>query len=73
MSFVVSAFRRTAAIGLLCLTACSRGEQPAPPVVAQVAGTMAVSGLSAPVRVVRDRAGVPHIYAESQDDLFFEQ
>ena len=34
---------------------------------------MAVSGLSAPVRVIRDRSGVPHIYAESQGDLFFAQ
>src|SRR5207237_6441685 len=30
-------------------------------------------GLSAPVRVVRDRWGVPHIHAETTDDLFFAQ
>ena len=41
--------------------------------VAQVSGTLEASGLSAPVRIVRDRSGVPHIYAESQDDLFFAQ
>jgi penicillin G amidase len=29
--------------------------------------------VSAPVRIVRDRWGVPHIYAESPDDLFFAQ
>ena len=40
---------------------------------AQVSGTLAVAGLSAPVRIVRDRAGVPHIYAQNQDDLFFAQ
>jgi penicillin G amidase len=38
-----------------------------------VAGTLAVDGLSAPVRVVRDRWGVPHIKAGNQDDLFFAQ
>jgi len=32
-----------------------------------------VFGLSAPVRVVRDRAGIPHIYAQNRDDLFFAQ
>lgn len=34
---------------------------------------MRVGGLSAPVRVVRDRWGVPHIYAQREDDLFFAQ
>jgi penicillin amidase len=34
---------------------------------------VAVEGLSAPVRVVRDRFGVPHISAESAGDLFFAQ
>jgi len=32
-----------------------------------------IVGLSAPVRVVRDRWGIPHIYAETEDDLFFAQ
>ena len=32
-------------------------------------GTLAVAGLSAPVEVVRDREGVPHIFA-THDDLF---
>jgi penicillin amidase len=41
--------------------------------VAQVEGEFAIDGLSAPVRVVRDRWGVPHIYAQSQDDLFVAQ
>ena len=39
----------------------------------QVSGTLAVAGLTAPVRIVRDTWGVPHIYAQSQDDLFFAQ
>ena len=57
----------------LCAAGCTRSERPAPPLEAQLAGTMAVPGLGAPVRVVRDRAGIPHIYAQSQDDLFFAQ
>jgi penicillin amidase len=61
---------------LLAVTAggCARGEAPAAaPLVAQVAGTQVVEGLEAPVRVVRDRWGIPHIYATSQADLFFAQ
>lgn len=37
------------------------------------AGTLPLSGLKAPVEVVRDAWGVPHIYAQNQDDLFFAQ
>lgn len=36
-------------------------------------GRLAVSGLSRPVTVLRDPWGIPHIYAETQDDLFFAQ
>ncbi len=32
-----------------------------------------MSGLTAPVEVLRDRWGVPHIYAANVDDLFFAQ
>jgi penicillin amidase len=32
-----------------------------------------VAGLKAPVEVLRDRWGIPHIYAASADDLFFAQ
>lgn len=35
--------------------------------------TFEIDGLSAPVRVVRDRYGIPHIYAHSRDDLFAAQ
>jgi penicillin amidase len=41
--------------------------------VPQVSGSVAVAGLTAPVRIVRDTWGVPHIYARSADDLFFAQ
>ena len=42
-------------------------------VLAQTSGTLRLSGLSRPVTVLRDSWGVPHIYAETQDDLFFAQ
>jgi penicillin amidase len=42
-------------------------------VLAQTAGTISVPGLQKPVRVLRDEWGIPHIYAETQDDLFFAQ
>jgi penicillin amidase len=41
-----------------------RGTVPA------ASGTLAIAGLSAPVEVVRDREGVPHIFAETTDDLY---
>jgi penicillin amidase len=42
-------------------------------VLAQVEGEIALPGLTEPVEVVRDRWGVPHLYAQSADDLFFAQ
>ncbi len=42
-------------------------------VLAQLDGRIAVRGLSRPVEVLRDRWGVPHIFAQNQEDLFFAQ
>jgi penicillin amidase len=39
----------------------------------QVSGTLTVPGLLAPVEVIRDDWGVPHIYAQNEQDLFFAQ
>ena len=39
----------------------------------KVKGNISVQGLSAPVEVIRDEWGVPHIYAENAYDLFFAQ
>jgi len=36
-------------------------------------GDVALPGLREPVEIVRDKWGVPHIYAKSVDDLFFAQ
>lgn len=41
--------------------------------LAQLDGEVRVPGLRGAVEVRRDKWGVPHIYAESQDDLFFAQ
>ncbi|RME85583.1 MAG: penicillin acylase family protein, partial [Caldilineae bacterium] len=39
----------------------------------QIEGRIRVPGLQAPVEVLRDRWGVPHLYAESENDLWFAQ
>src|SRR5579862_1594269 len=41
--------------------------------LAVVSGHLKISGLRQPVRVLRDRWGVAHIYAQNQHDLFFAQ
>ncbi len=39
----------------------------------QINGTVQVPGLQAPVTVIRDKWGIPHIYASSLHDLLFAQ
>ncbi len=56
---------------LVVVGACNRTESR-PPLVAQVSGSLEAD-VSAPVRIIRDRWGVPHIYARTPDDLFFGQ
>ena len=56
----------------------SAGNQPSMPARAQSAlsiinGTLKLPGLQHPVTVLRDRWGVPHIYAQNEHDLFFAQ
>jgi penicillin G amidase len=41
--------------------------------LARIDGETTVQGLGADVEVIRDRWGVPHIYASSPEDLFFAQ
>ena len=36
-------------------------------------GELSLQGLHEPVEVITDRYGVPHIYAQNEDDLFFAQ
>ncbi len=49
------------------LTPISRARLP------QIEGTITLNGLSAPVEILRDRWGIPHIYAQNRADLFFAQ
>ena len=81
--------RRLAPVALAALVAttlvgCSRStpsaETPAPSLdalaarsLAQLDGTLKVPGLTAPVEVIRDKQGIPHIYAKNDGDMFFAQ
>ena len=57
----------TLAGGLVWFYAGARAALP------QLDGSLAVRGLTAPVEVVRDAHGVPHLRASSAADLFFAQ
>ena len=48
-------------------------EELAEASLAQIDGLLRVPGLNAAVEVIRDEWGIPHIYAENDDDLFFAQ
>src|SRR5262249_36801943 len=65
--------RSLALLLLLSPAACRSTPPPAAPLRPQTSGTVAVPGLTAPVRVIRDRHGVPHIYASNPRDLFTAQ
>jgi len=73
----LSVLRLLAGLCVIGCAACSRQPpSPAPPVPAplpQLSGTLGLDGISAPVRIVRDRWGVAHIYAQNERDLFFAQ
>lgn len=68
---------------LLALTSASAADQVSPTqealraqgraVLAQLDGQVNLPGLNDRVEILRDRWGVPHIYARNQDDLFFAQ
>ncbi|MCE7864954.1 MAG: penicillin acylase family protein [Bacteroidetes bacterium CHB5] len=47
---------------ILCALACSKNQN-----------TLQVAGLQQPVEILRDSAGVNHIYAQNEHDLFFAQ
>ena len=48
-------------------------EAAAKSALSRIRGTIALSGLTKPVTVLRDSWGVPHIYAQNEHDLFFAQ
>ena len=66
--------------GLVLLSACQVVESSpqdfdalAETSLAQTEGEMEVPGLQGQVEVLRDEWGIPHIYAENREDLFFAQ
>jgi penicillin amidase len=59
-----------AGVAGLALVAAGLGYAVLRNTVPSPSGTLALAGLSAPVEVVRDREGVPHIFARSTDDLY---
>ena len=79
-----SAMRRAVVLFALALAGCSSSTPPpaAPPAsldalaqqsLARLDGELKVPGLRAPVEIVRDQQGIPHIYAQNDDDMFFAQ
>ncbi len=48
-------------------------QKKATAVLAQLEGEIKIPGLKEPVEVLRDRWGIPHLYARNADDLFFAQ
>src|ERR1700683_2063742 len=67
-----------------CLQSAAQGapqEGPAPASLDELArqslatidGSMKVPGLKQSVEIIRDKQGIPHIFAKNQDDLFFAQ
>lgn len=58
---------RLAAAGLLCAASLSAQTPAAVPV------TLRTAGLTAPVELIRDSAGIVHIRASNEHDLFFAQ
>jgi penicillin G amidase len=57
------------ALGALTSVVVGTVRRPFP----QLSGEVALPGLSAPVEVLRDEYGVPHIYADNAEDLFEAQ
>ena len=71
-----------AMIGVVVQGGCARTSELAPPVtleqlartsLARIEGRVSLPGLKTDVEVLRDEWGVPHIYAQDLDDLFFAQ
>jgi penicillin amidase len=71
-------------LALAALTACAMPDaapdeapesldQLAQGSLATIEGELTVPGLQAPVEVIREEWGVPHIYAQNDEDLFFAQ
>ncbi|MEU1880605.1 penicillin acylase family protein [Streptosporangium sp. NPDC020072] len=58
---------------VLCLALAGAGVLAVRASFPQVSGDLKVKGLTGKVTVYRDKTGVPHIYADSSEDLFLAQ
>ncbi|HUE85494.1 MAG TPA: penicillin acylase family protein [Vicinamibacterales bacterium] len=63
----------TRTIPFLMILGLSAGLSGGLGVHAQVTATLRAHGLAKPVEIIRDRWGINHIYAQSENDLFFAQ
>ncbi len=79
-----NAWALAGAVFALAVSACTASPPSAPPTpasldalatqsLARLDGTLKVPGLKAPVEIVRDQQGIPHIYAQNDNDMFFVQ
>lgn len=61
--------------GLVMLAGASLAiaQEIKPPINAIATSTLQIAGLKQPAEILIDRWGVPHIYAENEDDVFFAQ
>ena len=81
MRQLLGTFTCAAAVVLLVSAGCGTDQAGTPQsldelargVLATIDGELPVPGLKEPVDVIRDEWGVPHIYAQNDDDLFFAQ
>lgn len=70
---------RLAALAMATFLAACAGSEPASidelaeASLAQIEGELVVPGLRESVEIIRDQWGVPHIYAQNDNDLFFAQ
>ena len=71
-----------AAIGVLVIAVAASCQKKSPDQLlkdlaraslSQISGQLALAGLKESVEVIRDEYGIPHIYAQNTDDLFFAQ
>lgn len=69
ISLLTGCVRRT--VGDLSTESALRAE--AEYRLSQIEGRLHVNGLRKPVTVIRDKWGIPHIYADTVEDLFFAQ
>lgn len=60
--------RLAAAVAVLAVAAAGIAYALLRNTVPSASGSLAIAGLSAPVEVVRDREGVPHVFAETMED-----